>query len=401
MPDFDDGLAETEMPAGRGGDRRADRRLRPGRRRGGAHAWPPSAFRNIMITKYRWTANTPRAHITNQRAMEIFRDLGIEDQVLADATPHELVGDTVFCTSIAGRGDRPDPDLGHPPGPRGRLPAGLAVPDLRHPADLPGADPGQERHRARHPDPVLHRVPAPRAGRRRASTYDGAGPADRRRLHHPVQVPDRRRRRPVDGRRAHRPADAKGQMDIAGSMNITFKADISAYVGHRPSVLYWVIQPGSNVGGIGAGLVRMIRPWHEWLIVWGYDISQPPPEVDEQAATQIVRSLLGLPGPRGRDHRHLAVGQQRDVRHPPAGGPGVLRRRRDPPAPAEQRARVQHLRPGLLQPGLEARGGAARAGRPPRCSRPTRPSARRSPGRSCCGPTSQAASSASSSRRSG
>ena len=34
--------------------------------------------------------------------MEIFRDLGIEDQVLADATPHELIGDTVFCTSIAG-----------------------------------------------------------------------------------------------------------------------------------------------------------------------------------------------------------------------------------------------------------------------------------------------------------
>ena len=60
-------------------------------------------------------------------------------------------------------------------------------------------------------------------------------------------------------------------------------------------MLYWVIQPGSNVGGIGTGLVRMIRPWHEWLIVWGYDISEPPPVVDEQAATQIVRSLLGLP----------------------------------------------------------------------------------------------------------
>src|SRR5262245_25517259 len=57
---------------------------------------------NIMVTKYRWTANTPRAHITNQRAMETFRDMGIEDQVLADATPHHLCGDTVFCTSIAG-----------------------------------------------------------------------------------------------------------------------------------------------------------------------------------------------------------------------------------------------------------------------------------------------------------
>jgi 2,4-dichlorophenol 6-monooxygenase len=60
-------------------------------------------------------------------------------------------------------------------------------------------------------------------------------------------------------------------------------------------VLYWVIQPGSNVGGIGAGLVRMVRPWNEWLIVWGYDINQPAPEVDEEAAIQIVRNLLGLP----------------------------------------------------------------------------------------------------------
>jgi 2,4-dichlorophenol 6-monooxygenase len=60
-------------------------------------------------------------------------------------------------------------------------------------------------------------------------------------------------------------------------------------------VLYWVIQPGSNVGGIGAGLVRMVRPWNEWLIVWGYDISQPVPVVDEEAARQIVRNLLGMP----------------------------------------------------------------------------------------------------------
>jgi 2,4-dichlorophenol 6-monooxygenase len=84
-------------------------------------------------------------------------------------------------------------------------------------------------------------------------------------------------------------------MDIAGSMNITFKADISRHVASRPSVLYWVIQPGSNVGGIGAGLVRMVRPWNEWLIVWGYDISQPPPVVDNDAAIQIVRNLLGMP----------------------------------------------------------------------------------------------------------
>src|SRR4029453_677942 len=66
-------------------------------------------------------------------------------------------------------------------------------------------------------------------------------------------------------------------------------------VGDRPRVLCWVLQPGSNVGGIGLGLVRMVRPWNEWLVVWGYDINEEPPVVDDAAATQIVRNLLGMP----------------------------------------------------------------------------------------------------------
>ena len=39
----------------------------------------------------------------------------------------------------------------------------------------------------------------------------------------------------------------------------------------------------------------MVRPWDEWLIVWGYDINQPAPVVDEAAATEIVRNLLSMP----------------------------------------------------------------------------------------------------------
>ena len=33
---------------------------------------------NMAINRYRWLANTPRAHITNQRTMEVLRDLGPE-----------------------------------------------------------------------------------------------------------------------------------------------------------------------------------------------------------------------------------------------------------------------------------------------------------------------------------
>jgi 2,4-dichlorophenol 6-monooxygenase len=87
----------------------------------------------------------------------------------------------------------------------------------------------------------------------------------------------------------------EGKMGVAGSMNILFKADLSRLVAHRPSVLYWVLQPGADVGGIGMGLVRMVRPWNEWLIVWGYDINQPAPQVDEAHAKKVVRDLVGDP----------------------------------------------------------------------------------------------------------
>ena len=39
----------------------------------------------------------------------------------------------------------------------------------------------------------------------------------------------------------------------------------------------------------------MIRPWNEWLIVWGYDINEEPPVVDEKMATDVARQLVGDP----------------------------------------------------------------------------------------------------------
>jgi len=292
MPDFDDGIAETEIPAG---TVQTDVLIVGSGPAGGAAALclATLGIPNIMITKYRWTANTPRAHITNQRAMEIFRDLGIEEQVLADATPHELCGDTVFCTSIAGE------EIGRIRT-WGTHPAREADYQLASPClicDIPQT----------YLEPILVKNASARGTQSRFSTEyvshtqddDGVNTLVRDRLTGAVYTIRSKYLIGADGARSMVAEDIglpmEGAMDIAGSMNITFKADISRYVASRPSVLYWVIQPGSNVGGIGAGLVRMIRTWNEWLIVWGYDISQPPPVVDENAATQIVRNLLGMP----------------------------------------------------------------------------------------------------------
>src|SRR5262245_34948302 len=58
--------------------------------------------RTLLVNRYGWLANTPRAHITNQRTMEVLRDLEVEAEALAVGSPAELMGDTVLCTSLAG-----------------------------------------------------------------------------------------------------------------------------------------------------------------------------------------------------------------------------------------------------------------------------------------------------------
>jgi 2,4-dichlorophenol 6-monooxygenase len=292
---------------------------------------------HMVITKYRWTANTPRAHITNQRTMEILRDLGVEDQVTPLAVPQHLMGDTVFCTSLAGD------ELGrvrtwgtHP---RRQADYTLASPSSI--CDIP----------QNLMEPILVRNAAERGAHVRFDTEyvsmvqddDGVTVTVRDRLtgaEYPIRA---RYVIGADGGRSQIVKDLdlpyEGQMDVAGSMNIVFKADLSKYVAERPSILYWVLQPGSDVGGIGLGLVRCVRPWDEWLIVWGYDIASEPPVVDEAFATKVVHDLVGddtidvelkstsLWGnnkwyaTRNRSGRVFAMGDATH-RHPPSNGLG-------------------------------------------------------------------------------
>ncbi|GAA0577795.1 2,4-dichlorophenol 6-monooxygenase [Kribbella sandramycini] len=245
----------------------------------------------IVLTRYGWTANTPRAHITNQRTVELMRDMGIEDQITDKGTAHELMGQTAFCTSLAGE------EIGrirtwgtHP---RRLADYTEASPTL--PCDLP-----QTLF-----EPILVSTAAARGARLRFDTEylaleqddDGVTATVRDRLSGETYQIRAKYLIGADGGRSKVAQDIglpmAGAMDVEGSMNIVFEADLAKYVAHRPSVLYWVLQPGAQIGGIGAGLIRMVRPWNEWLIVWGYDITQPAPVVDEAMATEIVRSLVG------------------------------------------------------------------------------------------------------------
>ncbi|HEY4278559.1 MAG TPA: FAD-dependent monooxygenase [Conexibacter sp.] len=292
---------------------------------------------HIVVTKYRWTANTPRAHITNQRTVEIFRDLGIEADIKARSTPQRLMGDTVFCHSLTGEEIGRVRTWGTHPGRQADYT--LASPSEN--CDLPQTL----------LEPILVGHAAQRGSRIRFDTEylgltqddDGVTVRLRDRLSGHEYTVRAKYVIGADGGRSQVARDVgltfEGQMDVAGSMNIVFHADLSKKVEHRPSVLYWVLQPGSDIGGIGMGLVRMVRPWDEWLIVWGYDINEPPPELDNAAATQIVHSLIGddtvpvtirstslwgnnkMYATRYRDGRVFCVGDAVH-RHPPSNGLG-------------------------------------------------------------------------------
>jgi 2,4-dichlorophenol 6-monooxygenase len=250
---------------------------------------------NMAINRYRWLANTPRAHITNQRAMEVLRDLGreVEAEAYLHASPQEIMGENVFCTSLAGE------ELGRLKT-WGNHPASKAEHLLSSPTemnDLPQT----------FMEPLLFKTACSRGTQARMSTEyvsheqdaDGVTTTCRDRLTGKDFTIRSKYLVGADGGNSlvaqHIGLPFEGKMGVAGSMNILFKADLAKYVAHRPSVLYWVLQPGSNVGGIGMGLVRMIRPWNEWLINWGYDINEGVPEVDNAFAEGVARDLIGDP----------------------------------------------------------------------------------------------------------
>ena len=246
---------------------------------------------NIVINKFAWTCRTPRAHITNQRTMEVLRDLGVEDDCLALATPQELMGENTFATSLAGEELSRVLAWGMPP-------ARKADYELSSPAkivDLP----------QNLLEPILTRAAAHRGSKVRFNTeyvsfeQDDNGVTTTL-LDRVTQQKYQVRSKYIvgaDGGNSKIAEDAalpmEGKMGMAGSMNIVFEADLSKYVAHRPSILYWLIQPGGELAGLGIPLIRMVRPWDKWLCIWGYDIEKGVPNYTDDEAKNVLHQLIG------------------------------------------------------------------------------------------------------------
>ena len=245
----------------------------------------------LMITKYSRLSDSPRAHITNQRTMETMRDMGIEDVLMREATPWEYMGNTTFCTSLAGE------ELGRIPS-WGTDTARHADYELQSPCTMLDAPQTIT-------EPILVKAAQERGARIRfdteylSHTQDETGVTStvRDRLTGAEYTIRSRYLIGADGARSKVAADAglpfEGPGATGGAMNIVIEADLSRFVAHRPSVLYWMLQPGAEREGVGLGVLRMIKPWHEWMLMWGYEVAVGPPEFTDDFIRELAVKLVG------------------------------------------------------------------------------------------------------------
>lgn len=250
-------------------------------------------IRVTVATYWNWTANTPRAHITNQRTMEVLRDLGVEGEARKYETPWESMGDTLFATSFAGEeiarlrtwgtGDE-------------------RIGDYLQGSPCPMADIPQT-----HMEPVLLTAAAERGARMLFNTEylshvqdaDGVTVVLRDRIADREYALRARYLIGADGARSKIVEQIglkiEGQLARAGTVYTLFDADLARYVEHRPSILYWIVTSGALFGEIGMGLLRAIKPWNQWISGWGFDMSKGEPDMSPESVTARIRVMVGDP----------------------------------------------------------------------------------------------------------
>ena len=246
-----------------------------------------------VVNRFNWTANTPRAHITNQRAVEVLRDLGVEREAKQLATPWEWMGDTLFTTSLAG------PEIA-------RLRT-WGTGDERIGDYLQGSPSTMLDIPQNRMEPLLVKSAAERGAVSLFNTeylnhaQDAEGVT--------VELEDRLTGRKysmrarylvgADGARSKIMDDAglkvEGAIARAATAYVLFRADLTRYVAHRPSILYWIVTSNAAFGEIGMGLLRAIEPWTQWIAGWGFNMASGDPDFSTEEVTRKVRMLVGDP----------------------------------------------------------------------------------------------------------
>jgi len=241
---------------------------------------------HVLVNKYEGTAHTPRAHIVNQRTVEIMRHLGCEDELLTVATPQEMMRNNLWVTSLAGRevarldawgtGSTRSADYAAAsPSPMANCPQTVFEPMLFDVARRSGAD-----LRFGHEFLGFER--------------DGTGFVSTIKVRSTGEVTSIRSRHLIgaDGARSKVLEQAgltvEGRAAMSHAVNILFRADLSRYLAHRPGVLTWFV--GARRSDAPQLLTLIChRPFSEFVLVSRYD-----PAVDDISRWNIdhVRPII-------------------------------------------------------------------------------------------------------------
>ncbi|NHN54180.1 2,4-dichlorophenol 6-monooxygenase [Calidifontibacter sp. DB0510] len=246
----------------------------------------------VTVTKYAGTAHSPRAHITNQRTVEVFRDLGIEHQVLEVATPNALMGHNIWATSFA------EQEIA-------RLLTWGSGPE-RH-GDYELASPSSMCNIPQHVlEPVLLDAARARGADLRFSTElvqvqqdaDGVTATVR---HRDDGAEQRIRARYLVGADGGRSTVADqlgftftGEAGLDAAANVWLEADLTAYTAHRPGTLYWMCQPGNDYW-VGSGTWICVKPWTEWVLLFMYDPAEGEPDMSPESLVARAQQTIGDP----------------------------------------------------------------------------------------------------------
>lgn len=250
-------------------------------------------IRATMISQFAWLANTPRAHITNLRAVEVLRDLGLEEDAKRYAVPWEKMGDTLFTTSLAGpevariqtwgTGDHVSGEYRkHSPCTMLDIPQTKMEPLLvKHAAEQGARTLSSTKYLGHSQDEdgvtvnLLNRTSGQEFSLR-AKFLVGADGANSQ-VAKDIGL------------------DYIGHTGRQGTVYARFSADLSKYVEHRPSILHWIMNPVAGFGEIGMGTMRAVEPWSKWIAGWGFDPKGAKPDLSDEYVLQQIRALVGDP----------------------------------------------------------------------------------------------------------
>jgi 2,4-dichlorophenol 6-monooxygenase len=245
-----------------------------------------------LVSRSRWVSDTPRAHITNARTMEIMRNVGLEEACYDKASANSFQANKVWVTTMAGE------ELG-------RLMSWGNHPTRRAEYEL--ASPGKMCDLPQwYLEPILLGEAARLGVKLRFENellgfeQDAAAVRAKVRDHHSSDDIEIRAQYLVAGDGGRSPVAAalklpmEGEAAIGTAINVLFEADLTRYAAHRPGSLYSIFDHGYDELTGGYTTLRMVRPWTQWVATFPeVATGDKQVEMTGELAQRIIMGMIG------------------------------------------------------------------------------------------------------------